>query len=192
MGATLEIRWHGRGGQGAKTAALLLGEALMEAGKHVQAFPEFGPERRGAPVQAFNRISDEPITIHSAVRQPQMVVVLDPSFLGTVDVLSGLQPGGILLVNTPRPPEWVREKLGLENPPFRICTLDASGIAKATLGRDIPNAPMLGAIARLTGLVSLEELLEQVRHRMEKKFSPRVIEGNLAAIRRAYEEVHTA
>lgn len=185
----LEIRWHGRGGQGAKTAALLLGEAVLATGKHMQAFPEYGAERMGAPMQAFNRISDQPITLHCNVTEPDIVVVIDPTLLDAVPVTEGLAPDGKLLVNTPLEPAQVRRQLGLEG--RRIYTVDASGIALATIKRNIPNTPMLGALARISGVLDLETLIEDSRQRLQKKFhsKPEVIAGNLEAMRRGYQEV---
>jgi len=185
----LEIRWHGRGGQGAKTAALLLGEAALATGKHMQAFPEYGAERMGAPIQAFNRISDRPVTLHCHVTEPDVVVVIDPTLLDSIDVTMGLGSDGKLLVNTTMQPAAVREKLGLQG--RQVYTVDASGIAVATIKRNIPNTPMLGALAKVSGVLDLETLIEDSRKRLVKKFrtKPEVIEGNLEAMRRGYQEV---
>ncbi|HUT75950.1 MAG TPA: 2-oxoacid:acceptor oxidoreductase family protein [Armatimonadota bacterium] len=185
----LEIRWHGRGGQGAKTAALLLGEALLASGKHMQAFPEYGAERMGAPIQAFNRISDHAITLHCNVAAPDVVVVIDPTLLEAVEVTDGLGPEGTLLVNTPLAPAEVRDRLGLRG--RRVYTVDASAIATQTIKRNIPNTPMLGALAKVSGVIELEALVADSRKRLEKKFraKPEVIGGNLEAMRRGYEEV---
>lgn len=190
MATMTEIRWHGRGGQGVKTGALLFGEAILGAGKYMQAFPEFGPERRGAPVQAFNRISDEPITLHCGVAHPQVVIVLDPTLLGTVDVTEGLAPDGTVIINTSRRPEEIRPELSLA-PEQKVCTLDASRIAREAIGRDIPNTPMVGALAAVTQLVDFEILLEDTERRLEHKFRhrPEVVQGNLEAIKRGYQEV---
>jgi len=187
----LEIRWHGRGGQGAKTAALLLGEALLASGKYIQAFPEYGAERMGAPMQAFNRVSDRPVTLHCHVTTPDVVVVIDSTLLDSVEVTEGLAPDGELLVNTTLSPAQVREKLGLEG--RAIHTVDASGIATDTIKRNIPNTPMLGALARVSGVIDLDSLIEDSRKRLQKKFrtKPEVIEGNLEAMRRGHEEVRS-
>ncbi len=189
MAQTVEIRWHGRGGQGAKTAALLLGEAAIQDGKYIQAFPEYGPERMGAPVQSFNRVSDEPITLHCNVTEPSVVVVLDPTLLETVNVTQGLPADGVLIVNTPKAPQEMREQLHLNGQ--KVYTVDASTISKETIGREIPNTPMLGALVKVTGLLEFESMLENTRKRMEKKFrsKPEVVEGNVQAIKRAYDEV---
>ncbi len=186
----IEIRWHGRGGQGAKTAALLLGEAVVHAGKYVQAFPEYGPERMGAPVQSFNRISEEPIYLHCSVTNPKVVVVLDPSLMKDVDVTAGLdEEHGILLVNTEETPEEVRSCMSWKGK--NIFTVDASNIAMESIKRNVPNTCMMGALVKVTKLMDFEQLLEDTQKKMEKKFKnrPEVVEGNMTAIRRAYEEV---
>lgn len=185
----VEIRWHGRAGQGAKTAAQLFAEASLGIGKFIQAFPEFGPERRGAPMQAFNRISDDPIQIHSAVENPSVVVILDETIIGIMDVLKGLPADGIIIVNTKASPDQIRERYGIKG--RKIFTVDASQIAMDLFGRDLPSAPMLGALALATGLMSLEELIEDSRRRLEKKFktNPQIIQANIEAIRRGYEEL---
>jgi pyruvate ferredoxin oxidoreductase gamma subunit len=189
MAKLTEIRWHGRGGQGAKTAALLFGEAVLGQGKYMQAFPEYGPERMGAPVQSFNRISDEPITLHCHVTSPRIVVVLDPTLIGTVDITHGLPADGIVIINTDQPASTFRDSLSITSQ--QLFTVDASKIAKETIGRDIPNTPMMGALAKATGLLSFEEMLEDTKHKLQKKFrsKPEVIDGNLQAIQRAYDEV---
>ncbi len=189
MEKIFEIRWHGRGGQGAKTAALLFGDACLSTGKYIQAFPEYGPERMGAPVASFNRISSSPIRIHSGIENPDVVVVLDFTLIDQINVCEGLsEKDGILLVNTPLSPDMVKEKIGFSG---RIYTVDASRIAIETIGRDIPNTPMMGALVKVTGILTLEELLHDTRKKLEVKFRnrPEVIEGNLKAIERAYNEV---
>lgn len=189
MAKILEIRWHGRGGQGAKTGSTLLGEAIVSMGRYVQAFPDYGPERMGAPMRAYNRISDEPITIHCGVTNPQVVLVLDPTLLGKVDVAQGLPEDGTIIVNTERPPAEIRAKLNLKG--RKVFTVDADRISTETIGRAFPNTPMLGALVRATGVVPIEELLESTRHRLTKKFrnKPEAVEGNIKAIERAYQEV---
>jgi pyruvate ferredoxin oxidoreductase gamma subunit len=187
----IEIRWHGRGGQGAKTAALVLGEAILGAGKYMQAFPEYGPERMGAPVKAYNRISDEPITIHSGVTQPSIVLVLDPSLISTVDITHGLPDDGILIINTPETPLNTREKLKLKH--YKLFTVDASKISVDTIGRPIPNTPMLGALIKATGLLDFSKVVDDTRKKLEQKFrsKPEVIDGNIKAMERAYDEVRS-
>lgn len=189
MAKLTEIRWHGRGGQGAKTAALLFGEAVLGQGKYMQAFPEYGPERMGAPVQSYNRISEEPITIHCGVTSPQVVVVLDPTLIGTIDVTKGLPADGTIIINTGQPASDFRTSLGLSTQ--KVYTVDASKIAQETIGRDIPNTPMMGALVKATGLVEFEAMIEDTKHKLEKKFrsKPEVIDGNLKAIQRAYDEM---
>ena len=185
----VEIRWHGRGGQGAKTAALLFADAALSEGKFIQAFPEYGPERMGAPVQSFNRISDEPITLHCGISNPKYVVVLDPTLMASVDVLAGVPDDGMIVINTSKSPEEI--KVSLKNKKVKTFTVDASKIAKETIGRDIPNTPMLGAMAAATGLLNYERLLKDLEQKLSKKFASKkeIIAGNLNAVKRAYEEV---
>ncbi|MGE5508413.1 MAG: 2-oxoacid:acceptor oxidoreductase family protein [Chitinophagales bacterium] len=187
----LEIRWHGRGGQGAKTASQLLGEAAAGMGKWVQSFPEYGPERTGAPVLAFNRISDEPITLHCNIKNPRVVLVLDASFTGKVDFTAGVPEDGVLIINTSASPQEMREALALPPGRIRLFTVDASEISRQTIGRDIPNTPMMGALIGVTKIIPLDDLLEDTRRKLEKKFrtKPEVIQGNLDAIARAAREV---
>ncbi|MFH1282696.1 MAG: 2-oxoacid:acceptor oxidoreductase family protein [bacterium] len=185
----LEIRWHGRGGQGAKTAALLLADAVLSIGKHVQAFPEYGPERMGAPVQSYNRISDKPILLHCGITSPDIVVVLDPSLTDVVDVVQGLKPNGMILVNTEKTAREMKEKLKIKDQ--QLFTVNASQISKETIGRDIPNTPMLGALVKVSGMVEQESFINDTKTKLEKKFrsKPEIIEGNIKAIERAFEEV---
>ncbi|MCK4904622.1 2-oxoacid:acceptor oxidoreductase family protein [bacterium] len=185
----VEIRWHGRGGQGAKTAALLFADSAMSAGKFIQAFPEYGPERMGAPVQSFDRLSNKPITLHCGITSPDIVAVLDPTLMATVDVIAGLSDDGVIIINTASSPAEMRKEMGMSGK--KIFTIDASGISKETLGRDIPNTPMLGALVKVSGLLEIENVLEDTKKKLEKKFrtKPELIEGNILAIKRAYEEV---
>ncbi len=186
----MEILWHGRGGQGAKTAALLVGDAVLAQGKYMQAFPEYGPERMGAPVQSYNRISDDPITLHCAVTNPSVVVVLDPTLIGATDITAGLPDDGVIIINSNQPASFFREKLGLKNGQ-KLYVVDASKIARETIGRDIPNTPMLGALVGVTGLLDFDAMVEDTKHKLEKKFrgKPGVVEGNIKAIQRAAQEV---
>jgi len=185
----IEIRWHGRGGQGVKTASLLFAEAMVAQGKHVQAFPEYGPERMGAPVQAFNRFSEKKVTIHCSVESPNIVVLLDPTLIGKVDITAGLGPEGKLIVNTHISAEELRKKLELKT--GKLYTVDASRISRETIGRDIPTTPMIGALVKVSGLLSLEDLLIDTENKLKKKFrnKPEIISGNLEAIKKAYAEV---
>jgi len=186
----IEIRWHGRGGQGAKTAALLLGDAALAKGLYIQAFPEYGPERMGAPVASFNRICPNPILLHSGVTNPDVVVILDPTLIESVNVTEGMGEGGVLIVNTERTPEDVKNDCKIKAG-IKIFTVDASKIATETIGKDIPNTPMLGALIKATGILDFKEMFEDMKHKLEKKFKskPEVIEGNLKAIERAFNEV---
>lgn len=190
MADVLEIRWHGRGGQGAKTAALLFGEAALETGKFIQAFPEYGPERMGAPVTAFNRLSDEPIYSHSGIKTPDIVVVLDSSLIDPARVVEGLKDNGILLINTTETPDELRKRLNLPST-IKVYTVDASKIAFETIGRNVPNTPMLGALVRVTGILQLEPMLEAIKEKLGVKFRGRtkLVDDNLESIRRAYNEV---
>lgn len=188
MSKLVEVRWHGRGGQGAVTAGKVLAEAALDASLYFQAFPEYGPERMGAPIQAFTRISDHPVDLHCQIEEPDVVVVLDPTLLGTVKVTEGLKPDGILLVNTGASPAEIREQLNLRT--GRVFTVDASRIAIETLGREITNTPMLGALVKATGLFEVDAIVEQTRQRFAKKhMKADIVEANVAAIRRAAEEV---
>jgi pyruvate ferredoxin oxidoreductase gamma subunit len=183
----LEIRWHGRGGQGAKTAAQLLAETAMEEGKFIQSFPEYGPERAGAPIKAFTRISDEPINLHCGVTTPQIVAVIDPTLLAAVNVTEGLPDDGILLVNTGRSPKQIREELQLNK--AKVFTLNATKIALDTIGLPLPNTSMLGALVKAAGVVSLEKVEEKLKKKFLKKIGEKKTQGNIDSVRRAYQEV---
>ncbi len=185
--ALTEVVWHGRGGQGAKTAGYILAEAAMGEGKQIQAFPEYGAERRGAPIKSYVRISDEAIRLRCAITDPQVVVVLDATLLDSVDVTEGLAEGGVVIVNTNESPAEVRDKL--DGGGFKVYAVDATSIAMATIKRPIPNTPMLGALAKTTDILSLEGAKEAVAKKFQNKLAPPVIQGNLDAIQRAYEEV---
>jgi 2-oxoacid:acceptor oxidoreductase gamma subunit (pyruvate/2-ketoisovalerate family) len=180
----LEVRWHGRGGQGAWTASELLARAAIAEGKHIQSFPEFGPERMGAPVTAFTRISTEPIKIHCAVYNPGVVAVLDPTLLKSVKVADGLsEEGGNIIVNTKESPEETRKMLGTDK--GKVWTVQASEISLKILGMPITNTAMLGAVARVTGIVSLETIEKMIKGR----FKAEVAEKNFAVVKEAYQEV---
>jgi pyruvate ferredoxin oxidoreductase gamma subunit len=189
MGKTVEIRWHGRGGQGAKTASLLLAEAAFNTGKYIQGFPEYGPERMGAPITAYNRISDSKIRIHSNIYEPDYVVVVDESLIKDVDVAAGLKKDGAILVNTQKEPAEVKEQLkGFEG---KVYTVDAMTISIESLGKYFPNTPMLGAIVKVSGVMTEEEFIASMEESFKHKFAskPEVIEGNMKAIKRALQEV---
>jgi pyruvate ferredoxin oxidoreductase gamma subunit len=184
-----EIRWHGRGGQGAKTASLLLADVAFSTGLYIQGFPEYGPERMGAPLTAYNRIDDEPIRIHSNIYEPNYVVVVDDTLVGPVDVAKGIDPNGAILINSSLEPSVIKEKLKDVN--VKIYTIDASKIALETIGSNFPNTALLAAIIKVINLMSKEDLeanmLDSFKHKFAKK--PEVIEPNMQAVRRAYDEV---
>ncbi|MGD8718707.1 MAG: 2-oxoacid:acceptor oxidoreductase family protein [Candidatus Zixiibacteriota bacterium] len=185
----LEIRWHGRGGQGVKTAAMLFAEAAFEGGKFIQGFSDYGPERSGAPVQGFTRLSDAPITLHNFITSPDVVVVLDPTLLGTVPVAEGLKPGGKVIINTAHDPAELAAKLGVE--PDQVYVVDARQISLDVMGRDMPNSPMIGALIKIIGTVELP----WVNKTFEKKFgakSKKIVDDNVAAIKKAHDEVRGA
>ena len=189
MDNLIEIRWHGRGGQGAKTASLLLADAAFNTGKYIQGFPEYGPERMGAPITAYNRISDKPITVHSNIYEPDYVVVVDDTLLDVVPVTSGLKETGAIIINTTKSPEIIKKSLNGYN--GAIYTIDARKISVETLGKYFPNTPMLAAIVKVSGIMSDEALLEDMKGSFKHKFAkkPEVIEGNMKALEMALKEV---
>ena len=185
----IEIRWHGRGGQGAKTASLLLADAAFNTGKYIQGFPEDGPERMGAPITAYNRISDTPITIHSNIYEPDYVVVVDDTLLTSVPVTAGLKKEGAIVINTTKTPEQLKELLkGYEG---AVYTIDARKVSEEALGKYFPNTPMLAAIVKVSGVMTDEELLEDMKTSFKHKFAkkPEVIDGNMKALELALKEV---
>ena len=185
----IEIRWHGRGGQGAKTASLLLADAAFNTGKYIQGFPEYGPERMGAPITAYNRISDTPITIHSNIYEPDYVVVVDDTLLTSVPVTAGLNKDVAIVINTTKTPEQLKEVLkGYEG---AVYTIDARKISEEALGKYFPNTPMLAAIVKVAGVMTDEELLEDMKTSFKHKFAkkPEVIDGNMKALELALKEV---
>lgn len=188
----IEIRWHGRGGQGAKTASLLLADAAFNTGKYIQGFPEYGPERMGAPITAYNRISDEPIRIHSNIYEPDYVVVVDDSLLEAVDVTAGLKEDGAIVINTTKSGEELKGLLnGYKG---SVYTIDARKVSMETLGKYFPNTPMLAAIVKVSGIMEenafLADMEQSFKHKFAKK--PEVIEGNMKAIELALKEVKMA
>ena len=186
---TIEIRWHGRGGQGAKTAALLLADVAFKTGKYVQGFPEYGPERMGAPITAYNRISSDPIRVHSNIYTPLYVVVVDESLIESVDVTAGLKEDGAIVVNTPKSADEIRPHLnGYKG---KVYTLDAREISMQTLGKNFPNSPMLAAIVAVSGIMEKDAFLADMRVSYKHKFvkKPEVIEGNMKALELAFAEV---
>ncbi len=185
----IEIRWHGRGGQGAKTASLLLADAAFNTGKYIQGFPEYGPERMGAPITAYNRISDTPITIHSNIYEPDYVVVVDDTLLTSVPVTAGLKKDGAIVINTTKTPEQLKEVLkGYEG---AVYTIDARKISEEALGKYFPNTPMLAAIVKVAGVMTDEELLEDMKTSFKHKFAKKleVIDGNMKALELSLKEV---
>lgn len=189
MGKVVEIRWHGRGGQGAKTASLLLADAAFNTGKYIQGFPEYGPERMGAPITAYNRISDVRLSIHSNIYEPDYVVVVDDTLLTSVDVTAGLKKEGAIIVNTTKTPEEIKPYLkGYKG---KVCTIDARTISIETLGKYFPNTPMLGAVVKVSKVmdekVFLHDMVESFKHKFAKK--PEVVEGNIKSLERSMQEV---
>ena len=182
-----EIRWHARGGQGAKTVATFLAEIALIEGKYSQGFPEYGPERMGAPMRGFTRISDAQIKVHCSIANPDIVAVLDSTLLDIMDVTDGLTDDGIVIVNSSQPPAEIRKRLKMKN--GKVFTVNASQIALDELERDIPNMPMLGAMLKITNILKLETLTGEIRSKFLKKFSEKIVEGNAKAVKRAYEEV---
>lgn len=185
----VEIRWHGRGGQGAKTASLLLADAAFNTGKYVQGFPEYGPERMGAPITAYNRISAERSTVHSNIYEPDYVVVVDETLLSAVDVTAGLKAEGAIVINSGKAPAELRPLLkGYQG---KVCTIDAGKISEEELGKNFPNTPMLAAIVKVSGVVESEDFIEDMETSFHHKFAskPQVIEGNMRALKRSMEEV---
>jgi pyruvate ferredoxin oxidoreductase gamma subunit len=191
-GQMVEIRWHARGGQGAKTAAMFLAEAVLEKGKYGQGFPEYGPERRGAPMRGFTRISETPIRRHCMIENPGIVIILDPSLLDSpaAAVTAGTGKGTVFIVNTTESPAFIQDKLNV--PGAQVHTVDATGIALDTIGRPIPNMPMIGALLAVDEMMTVEELKGCLVEQLGSKFSQIVIDGNLAAVERANKELVSA
>lgn len=188
MSELVEIRWHGRGGQGTVTAAKVLADACLSGGRYVQAFPEYGPERAGAPLRAYNRVGSKELRLHCPVLHPMVVSIVDATLLDAIDVTEGAVKDAVFIVNTSRDPEEIRKKLKA-TPEQKVFTVNATDIAIECIGRPLPNSPMLGALSKATGLVSLESLLEDIKKSFGKKFSQKIIDGNLEAVNRGYREV---
>ena len=189
MNDMIEIRWHGRGGQGAKTASLLLADAAFNTGKYIQGFPEYGPERMGAPITAYNRISSSPIRIHSNIYEPGYVVVVDDTLLESVDVTAGLKEDGAIVINTTKNGEDLKKLLkGYKG---KIYTIDARKVSMETLGKYFPNTPMLAAIVKVSGIMNEEDFVKDMEGSFKHKFAkkPEVIDGNMKAIEMALNEV---
>ena len=185
----IEIRWHGRGGQGAKTAAMLLADVAFSIGKQVQGFPEYGPERMGAPITAYNRISDKELRVHSNIYYPDYVAVVDETLLNDVDVTSGLSSEGGILINTDKQKEELIPLLrGYQG---NVYTINARKISEEALGKYFPNMPMLAAMVKITGVMEEERFFTEMQTSLEHKFAkkPEVLEGNMKALKVAYNEV---
>jgi len=185
----IEIRWHGRGGQGAKTASLLLADAAFNTGKYIQGFPEYGPERMGAPITAYNRIGNNSITVHSNIYEPDFVVVVDDTLLESVNVTAGLKKDGAIVINTTKDDDYLKANLnGYEG---TIYKLDARKISEEALGRYFPNTPMLAAIVEISEIMSkeafLNDMIDSFKHKFAKK--PEVIDGNMKALQMAWSQV---
>ena len=191
-GQMVEIRWHARGGQGAKTAAMFLAEAVLEKGKFGQGFPEYGPERRGAPMRGFTRISDAPIRRHCMIDEPGIVIVLDPTLLDSpaAGVTAGTGENTVFVVNTTESPAFIKDKLKVKG--AQVHTVDATGIALDTIGRPNPNMPMIGALLAVDEMMTIDELKGCLVEQLGSKFSQVVIDGNLAAVERANKELVSA
>ncbi len=188
----IEIRWHGRGGQGAKTAALLLADVAFKTGRNVQGFPEYGPERMGAPITAYNRISSDKIRVHSNIYHPDFVVVVDETLLGSVDVTAGLKNSGAIIVNTAKSKEEIQEHLNSYE--GRVYTIDARKISVETLGKNFPNSPMLAAAVAVSKIMPREKFIKEMRASYQHKFAkkPEVIDGNMKALEMAFDKAEEA
>lgn len=189
MSKMIEIRWHGRGGQGAKTASLLLADAAFNTGKYIQGFPEYGPERMGAPITAYNRISDQKITVHSNIYEPDYVVVVDETLLESVDVTAGLKENGAIVINSSKKPSDIKDKL--KGYSGKVYTIDAKAISVECLGKYFPNTPMLAAIVKISNVMKPDDFIKDMQDSFAHKFAskPQVIEGNIKALKRSMEEV---
>lgn len=189
MDNIIEIRWHGRGGQGAKTASLLLADAAFNTGKYIQGFPEYGPERMGAPITAYNRISTSPIRLHSNIYEPDYVVVVDDTLLESVDVTAGLKATGAIVINTTKDATYLKSVL--KGYSGKVYTIDARKISEEALGKYFPNTPMLASIVKVSGIMTDEEFLNDMKGSFKHKFAkkPEVIEGNMKALEMALQEI---
>ena len=189
MDNIVEIRWHGRGGQGAKTASLLLADAAFNTGKFIQGFPEYGPERMGAPITAYNRISTSPIRIHSNIYEPDYVVVVDDTLLESVNVTAGLKESGAIVINTTKSADELKPLLN--DYTGKVYTIDARKISEEALGKYFPNTPMLAAIVKVSSIMTEEEFLNDMKDSFKHKFAkkPDVIDGNMKALELALKEV---
>lgn len=189
MSQVVEFRWHGRGGQGAKTASLLLADVAFSTGKYVQGFPEYGPERMGAPITAYNRISNEKIRVHSNIYEPQYVIVVDETLLDTVEVTKGLKEDGAIVINTSKSLDEIKKKLKGYN--GKVYTIDARSVSERALGKYFPNSPMLASVVKISGIMPEDVFLKEMRSSFEHKFAskPEVVDGNMKALELALQEV---
>lgn len=188
MNETIEVRWHGRGGQGTVTAAKAFADACLSGGRYVQAFPEYGPERSGAPLRAYNRISEKELRMHCPVLNPGIVIVADSTLLDGIDVTEGANDNAVFIVNTHKDPDLIKAKIALK-PAQKIFFVDATRIALDTIGRVMPNSALVGTLAKVSGIVSLETVVEELEKSFGKKFSQKVVEGNINAAKKGWEEV---
>ncbi len=182
----IEIRIHGRGGQGAKTASQFIAEAALEKGKHIQSFPEYGPERAGAPMMAYNRISDKAITVYAPVVNPDVVMVIDPTLLGCIEVTEGLTKDGILIVNTPKSADEVKKEVGFKG---KIYTVDATKISIDTVGRNLPNTPMLGALVKVTKIIPIDSIKKCIEDKFLEKLGEEKTNATIRGVELAYKAV---
>ncbi len=188
----VEIRWHGRGGQGAKTACLLLADVAFNSGKYVQGFPEYGPERMGAPITAYNRITEAHCNVHSNIYTPDYVVVVDETLLASVDVTNGLKEDGAIIINSSKDPEQLRGELnGYEG---KVCTVDARKISMETLGKNFPNTPMLAAVVKVSKVIEENQFIDDMEESFRHKFyhKPQIIDGNMEALKMAMNQVKSS
>lgn len=191
MAKLTEIRWHARAGQGAVTAAKLVAETALSQGRYMQAMPEYGPERTGAPLKAFTRVCDEPIEVHNNITNPQIVVVLDDTLLDIVTVTDGIEKDGYIILNTSMTADEARDKLGVGKD-ITVAVVNATEIAMQTIKRNIPNTPMVAAVSKVTGVIPLDSFLEHLKSTFGSKFSQEIIDANLKSAERAYEEVQVS
>lgn len=191
MSQLTEIRWHARAGQGAVTAAKLVADTALMQGAYIQAMPEYGPERNGAPLKAYTRVCSEPIEVHNTITNPSIVIVLDETLLDSVDVTEGLLPGGTVILNSEMSAAAARERLGVADD-ISVAVVNASGIALDTIGKNVPNTPIVGALAKVSDVIPVDAVKQRLTIMFGKKFSAEIIEANLASVDRAYEEVALA
>lgn len=186
MSQMTEIRWHGRGGQGVVTAGELLGEVAMEMGRYFQSFPEYGAERMGAPIKSYTRISEDPIEMHCPILEPDIVIVVNPNLIDVVDLTKGLKADSTIIMNSPESPAAIGERLAFKG--GKVWCVDASRIAMEEIKRDIPSTMMLAVVAKATGIVHLDTVIDLARERLGSRLRPEVVEANVRALKRAYDE----